>query len=99
LDGHLVLVLRESSNLALQAVLAGEADAAAVDAVSLALFEAGEGRLITVGGPLQSEPYVIVVPANAPKLLEAVNKALAELAADGTLAAIKARWLEGDGTP
>ena len=95
LDGKLTLVLRETSEAALQAVLAGEADAAAVDAVSLALFAAGKDRLINVGEPLQSEPYVIVVPAHAPKLLEAINETLADLAADGTLAAIKARWLEG----
>ena len=99
LGGNLVLVQREAPDLALQAVLAGEADAAAVDAVSLALFAPGKGRLTAVGEPLQSEPYVVVVPANAPKLLEAVDKALAELAADGTLATIKARWLEGVRTP
>jgi ABC-type amino acid transport substrate-binding protein len=96
--GNLTLVLRESPDLALQAVLDGEADAAAVDAVSLALFDAGKDRLITIGEPLQSEPYVIVVPAHAPKLLAAINAALADLAADGTLAAIQARWLEGEGT-
>jgi ABC-type amino acid transport substrate-binding protein len=96
LGGNLTLVLRESSELALQAVLAGEADAAAVDAVSLALFDAGKDRLITVGEPLQSAPYVIVVPANAPKLLRAINETLAALEADGTLAQIRARWLVRD---
>ncbi len=96
LGGNLTLVLRESPDLALQAMLAGEADAAAVDAVSLALFEAGKGRLSVIGEPLQSEPYVIVVPVHAPKLLAAINATLAEMSADGTLAAIKARWLEGD---
>ena len=95
-NGNLTLVLRESPDLALQAVLDGEADAAAVDAVSLALFAAGQDRLITIGEPLQSEPYVIVVPAHAPKLLAAINETLADLAADGTLAAIQERWLEGD---
>jgi ABC-type amino acid transport substrate-binding protein len=98
LDGKLTLVLRETSEAALQAVLDGEADAAAVDAVSLALFEAGKGRLAPIGEPLQSEPYVIVVPAHAPKLLAAINATLADLDADGTLAEIKARWLEGAGT-
>ena len=98
LGGNLTLVLRESPDLALQAVLDGEADAAAVDAVSLALFDAGKNRLITIGEPLQSDPYVIVVPAHAPKLLAAINATLADLAADGTLAAIQARWLEGEGT-
>ena len=94
LGGNLTLVLRESPDLALRSVLAGEADAAAVDAVSLALFDAEKDRLTTIGEPLQSEPYVIVVPAHAPKLLAAINETLVELAADGTLAAIQARWLE-----
>lgn len=98
LGGNLSLVLRETPDLALQAVLDGEADAAAVDAVSLALFAAGQDRLVSIGEPLQSEPYVIVVPVHAPKLLAAINETLAELAADGTLAAIQARWLQGEGT-
>jgi ABC-type amino acid transport substrate-binding protein len=38
------------------------------------------------------------VPVHAPKLLAAINETLADLAADGTLAAIQARWLEGGGT-
>jgi ABC-type amino acid transport substrate-binding protein len=96
--GNLTLVLRESPDLALRAVLDGEADAAAVDAVSLALFAAGKDRLITIGEPLQSDPYVIVVPAHAPKLLAAINATLAEMSTDGTLAAIQARWLEGGET-
>jgi polar amino acid transport system substrate-binding protein len=98
LDGNLALVLRESANLALLAVLTGEADAAAVDAVSLALVGAGKDELIAVGEPLHSEPYVVVMPAHAPKLLAAVDQALAALEADGTLTAIKARWLEGGET-
>jgi polar amino acid transport system substrate-binding protein len=103
LGGNLTLVLRESSDRALQALLDGQADAAAVDAVSLALFAAGKERLVTVGEPLQSEPYVVVVSVHAPKLRAAVDEALAQLAADGTLDAIKARWLNdagrGDAVP
>ena len=96
LGGNLTLVLRESPDRALQAVLAGEADAAAVDAVSLALFDAGKGNLVAIGEPLQSDPYVIVVPVNAPKLLGAINETLAALEVDGTLAQIRARWLGSD---
>lgn len=95
LGGDLTLVLRESPDRALQAVLAGEADAAVVDAVSLALFAAGKDALSVIGEPLQSDPYVIVVPVNAPKLLGAINGALAALEADGTLAQIRAHWLDG----
>jgi ABC-type amino acid transport substrate-binding protein len=92
LNGKLELLLRESPDAALAAVIAGEADAAAVDAVSLALFDQ-VGELVIVGEPLYSNPYVIVVPANAPRLLAAVNQALADLTRDGTLAELKRRWL------
>ncbi len=90
--GQLELVLRESPAAALGAVLAGEADAALVDAISLAL-DAQREQLAIVGPPVVCEPYVIVTPANTPDLLRQINAALATLEADGTLAAIRARWL------
>ncbi len=92
--GGLQLVLRDSTDSALGAVVAGEADAAIVDAVSLALFNRGGKRLAAVGQPLRSDPYAIVVPIGAPDLLNHLNEALIALRADGTLEQIKARWLE-----
>lgn len=91
-DGNLSLVLRESVPAALDALLAGEADAALVDAVSLALYPR-RAELVTAGEPVASEPYVVVVPRDAPDLLRAINQALAALAADGSLAEIQGRWL------
>ncbi|MCX7671541.1 MAG: ABC transporter substrate-binding protein, partial [Anaerolineae bacterium] len=90
------LLLRDSPEAALAAVSAGEADAAIVDAISLALYNRAGKRLALVGRPLRSDPYAIIVPADAPDLLRAVNDALAALRADGTLASLKARWLEED---
>ncbi len=87
------LVLRESADGALQAVLDGQADAAIVDAITLGLFDRGAGRLVAVGPPLQSDPYVVVLPTGAPELLERVNAALDAMAADGVLDALRARWL------
>ena len=92
-NGDLRLVLRNSTDDALRAVLAGEADAAIVDAISLALFAGDGGSLVAVGQPLRSDPYAIVVPKHAPELLRQVNAALAALRDDGTLAEIRARWL------
>jgi ABC-type amino acid transport substrate-binding protein len=89
--GKLALVLRESSDAALGAVVAGQADAALVDAISLALYHGG--TLTTAGAPLRSDPYVVVVPARSPRLLGAVNDALAALQGDGTLDGLRARWL------
>ncbi len=91
LDGQLTLVLRESGDAALRAAVAGEADAVIIDAVSLDLYRGGE--LAAVGAPLHSDPYVVVVPAHSPGLLAALNNALAGLQSDGTVAALRARWL------
>lgn len=92
LGADLTLVLRESVPAALDAVLAGDADAALVDAIGLATY-ARRDQLVTVGSPVASDPYVIVVPRDAPDLLRAVDMALATLAADGTLEEIQGRWL------
>jgi ABC-type amino acid transport substrate-binding protein len=95
LEGGFELVLRESPDAALAAVENGAADAVITDAISLALYRQGGGTLNTVGAPLLSDPYVIVVPKDAPELLRAVNDALAALASDGALDEIRARWLDG----
>ncbi len=84
-DGNLVLVLRDSVTDALDALLAGEADAALVDAISFALYVRA-GELVTVGQPVVSDPYVIVVPRDAPDLLRAV---------DETLAVAEGQWRAG----
>ena len=93
LNGNLHLVLRNSTDEALSALAGGDADIAIVDAISLSLFGGTGARLVAVGQPLRSDPYAIVIPVDAPELLRRVNTALAALQADGTLAAIKARWL------
>jgi ABC-type amino acid transport substrate-binding protein len=91
LDGKVNLVLRESGQAALDAAGAGEADAVIVDAITLALYHGG--KLQQVGPPLHSDPYVVVVPARSPRLLKAINEALAGLDADGTMAALRDKWL------
>ena len=72
-------------------MVGGQADAAIIDAVSLALYRGGE--LGQVGPPLRSDPYVVVVPARSPRLLKLVNEALAGLEADGTIRGLRAKWL------
>ena len=91
--GNLKLVLRDSTEAALRAVIAGEADAAIVDAIGLALFDRGTGRLVAVDPPLRSEPYAIVVPMDTPELLRQINEGLAALQADGTVREIRQHWL------
>lgn len=86
------LLPKDTVTEALDALVAGEADAAVVDAISLALYPQSD-RLVEVGEPVVSDPYVVVVAADAPDLLDAVNKGLAALESDGTLPAIRDRWL------
>jgi polar amino acid transport system substrate-binding protein len=96
-EGSFDLVLGESADVALGAVDAGKADAVIVDAISLALYNRAGGRLAQVGKPLRSDPYVIVVPKGAPRLLSEVDDALAALEQDGTLPSIRGRWLDRPG--
>jgi len=93
LDGNLELVLRESPDAAMGAIARGEADAVVTDAVSLALFNKNGGDLGAAGAPLRSDPYVVVVPAGSPLLLAELNRALEALEVDGTMAALRERWL------
>jgi ABC-type amino acid transport substrate-binding protein len=87
------LLPAETVAAALDALVAGEADAAIVDAISLATYSR-ISQLDQAGDPLVSDPYVIVVAAGAPDLLKAVNDALRALETDGTLDSIRARWLQ-----
>jgi ABC-type amino acid transport substrate-binding protein len=95
----MTLLPRESPEAALAEVAGGAADAALVDAISLATFNraAGDGKkpLVAIGPPLRSDPYVVVVPIDAPDLLKSINDALAALQADGTLDRLRAQWLGG----
>ena len=76
------VVRYETPDATLAAVLAQEADAAAiVDAVSAGLFP--QPGLMIHTPPLTSDPYVIVMPKDAPKLAAAVDAALAEIIAEG----------------
>jgi ABC-type amino acid transport substrate-binding protein len=82
---------------ALDALAAGEVDAALVDAISLATHPAA-AKLTAPGDPLVSDPYVVVVPADAPDLLDAVNGALAALERDGRLEGLREKWLRPPAT-
>jgi ABC-type amino acid transport substrate-binding protein len=87
------LALQETADAALQAVVEGRADAAIVDAITLALFDGGDAPLRAVGPSLQPDPYVVYVPVSSPRLLENINAALQQMEEDGTLEAIRSRWM------
>lgn len=84
---------------ALESLRAREADAAIVDAVTayaaLGSAESAPPRLELVGEQLTDEPYVIAVPLNADVLLDEINRALADMATEGSptfKAQLRAKW-------
>jgi polar amino acid transport system substrate-binding protein len=77
---------------AMGAAVSGAADAVLVDAVSLRLAQGRGLPLVAVGPVLEGNPYVILAPRRATTLASEINKALAALRDDGTLAALEERW-------
>ncbi len=82
-----------TADAALAAVAAGTADAAVVDAISAYKFLTAHPDLTLAGPPLNPEPYVMAVSIDSPVLLQHLQDTLSTLAADGTLADLRAKWL------
>jgi polar amino acid transport system substrate-binding protein len=85
---------------ALDALLAGEADAVSTDgAILLGLKDRAESAGVAVeivGEPFSDEPYGIGVRQNDSALRDAINFALMELVEEGRYEEIHARWFEED---
>ncbi len=87
------LLTRDSLGAAVQAVEAGQADAALADTV--AARRAITSRPALGLGPRQTSlSYVIAARADAPAFLRVINQALAQARSDGALERITARWLD-----
>jgi polar amino acid transport system substrate-binding protein len=67
-------------------------DALLIDQVSLRQAQGQGARIMAVGPPLESNPYVIAMPLRAYDLRERLAATLAQFASDGTLAELEARW-------
>jgi len=99
----LAVVPYQTAAEALAAVTAGKAEVALVDHVSALAATAPSslsgsgvgGGLKIAGSPLVEEPYAVAVRRESRHLLHALNDALAEMEADGTLEALTAKWLAG----
>ena len=83
----------ESASETIAAVARGEADAALVDHVAALAAVSGAGDLTIIGKPVVTEPYAIATRREARILLRAIDEALAEMMADGTLEALIDRWI------
>lgn len=90
----MTLVAVPDYDAALDALVAGRADAIAADEVLLRGLLAQRGRrdVIVVGPMLSFEPYAIVLPRDAPELARAAERALRTLAESRELAWIYDRW-------
>lgn len=81
------------SAAAMQAVLAGEADGALVEAVAAYEFlKSQPGLKIAAPIPEADAPYVIAISAKSPTLLREVTRILNDMEADGSLGELRVKW-------
>jgi len=69
-----------------------DVDAVLIDNVSLRQAQASGAPLLAVGEPLESIPYVIVMPRRAHELQRQLEASLQQLIVDGELAELETRW-------
>jgi len=93
--GGVTVVHYQTAAEALAAVEVGKADAALVDHVSALAAASGKGVII-VDQPTVEEPYAVAARRESRHLLQAIDDALAEMEADGTMDTLKMEWLAGD---
>ncbi len=78
---------------AVQALLNGQVDCVIIDNAPAAEYVAANAGLTLLPGAWVEESYAIGMNKNNTELLEAVNKALAELTADGTVQSIIDKYI------
>lgn len=77
---------------ALQALSMGRIDAVITDRVSAMAFTRLHQDVKILSTPVTSEPYVVVMKADAPKLLGEVNSAISAFGAEGVLAQLEKEY-------
>lgn len=82
---------------AVEALKAGKLQAVIIDNEPAKSFVAANEGLTILDGDWLNEEYAIAVNKENTALLDAVNKALAELTADGTVASIIEKYIPADG--
>ncbi len=92
----LTLLPKPTAAEALALLAAGAADAALVDTLSAYDFLRGHAEFALAGPPLDPEPYAVAVSARSVTLAQAIDQALSDMEADGTLAALREKWF-GEG--
>lgn len=77
---------------ALTALKAGQGEALTTDNGILYGMASGDSSLEVVGGTFTNEPYGIAMQKDNPKLVRAVNKAVADIKTDGTYKKLALKW-------
>jgi polar amino acid transport system substrate-binding protein len=90
---HLSILRLTLPDEAMHAVQTGEAGAALVDTASARLYLKDNPDLVMARRTTLAQGYVIALRKGNFRLTRAVDRALADMIADGTLDAIVARWL------
>ncbi len=93
-DGMQVLP-QASVQEALEALIAGRADAVIGDAVSVHQFMGTHPDAVQVSLSLTEEPHVVATSVRSRRLAAAIDVALAELEQSGALESLCRRWLQG----
>ncbi|MBR5236533.1 MAG: transporter substrate-binding domain-containing protein [Clostridia bacterium] len=93
LDNEYAIQSFKTGAEAISALTTGKVQAVVIDdAVAKALSDKQNGATIVLDEPLTKENYAIATKKGNTELVEKINKALDELKADGTLAAIFAEY-------
>lgn len=95
LVGESRVVSFDQYGLIIQALINGDVDATMMDDVAgVGYLGANPDKIKIVGEPLTSEPLGFVFPKGS-DLRDPINQVLTAMEADGTLAALKAKWFPG----
>ena len=86
-------------SIALEEIAQGKVDATLNDRLTVGYFTKQRGNLVEiVGEPVTKTPVYFTFRKDSEELKNKINKALAEMKADGTLAKISEKWFGGDYT-
>ncbi|MEM8823331.1 MAG: transporter substrate-binding domain-containing protein [Pseudomonadota bacterium] len=87
------IVLFETIPTAIQALRAGDVDLVLSDSTAAQGYvNASDGGLKIVGNPLGTEDFGFIFPKGSDELVAAMNAAIADMEADGTIAALNQKW-------
>jgi polar amino acid transport system substrate-binding protein len=87
------IVLIETFGAAIQALRTGDVDLALSDSTAAQGYvNASDGGLKIVGEPLGTEEFGFIFPKGSDELVAAMNAAIADMSADGTIEALNQKW-------